>query len=97
METKTVDSPQALVQLLLPNESQMQQYHPSNIVSWYFRAKVFYDPNTCSCKKKGMNQQTIEQGYSALVNLPEHEKIALRNLAGGNVTLVLNGVTLGTV
>lgn len=101
METKTVDGPQALVQLILPNEEKLKSYggavKPSVINFWYWRAKVFYDPNVCGCKKKNMNAQIIEQSYTNLLNLPEEEKQVVRELCGGNITLILNGVTLGTI
>lgn len=95
METNNIESPQALIQHLSSKEEQMRT--PSAIGSWYWRAKLWFDPNVCGCKKKNMSLQQIEDGYKNMVNWPETEKAVARNIAGGSLTLMMNGVTVGTV
>jgi hypothetical protein len=95
METNTFDSPQSLVGYLRSHEEKMRT--PSAIGSWYWRAKLWFDPNVCGCKKKNMSLQQIEEGYRNILNWPENEKNTARNIVGGTFTLIMNGVTLGTV
>jgi len=95
METKTFDSPQSLIQHLSVAEDKLKT--PSALGSWYWRAKMFYDPNVCGCKKKNMSQGSIEDAYRNILMLPPPEKETARNIVGGSFTLTLNGVTLGTV
>ncbi len=70
---------------------------PSMLGSWYWRAKMFYDPNICGCKKKNMSQNTIEDSYRNLIMLPPNEKDVARNIVGSSFTIVLNGATIGTI
>jgi hypothetical protein len=95
METNTFDSPQALINYLVPHEEKMRT--PSALGSWYWRAKLWFDPNVCGCKKKNMSLQQIEDGYRNMVNWPEGEKSVARNIAGCSFTIIMNGVTLGTI
>lgn len=95
MEIKSFESPKEFVQYL--NDKQEMLKTPSGIGSWYWRAKMFYDPNVCGCKKKNMSDQIIEQGYRSLLLLPENEKMVARSIVGGNFTLKINGEFIGTV
>jgi len=95
METKTFDSPQSLIQHLSVAEDKLKT--PSALGSWYWRAKMFYDPNICGCKKKNMSQNTIEDSYRNLIMLPPNEKDVARNIVGSSFTIVLNGATIGTI
>ena len=95
METNTFDSPQGLLQHLLTKEDQLKT--PSAIGTWYWRSKLWFDPNICGCKKKNMSLQQVEDGYRGMVYWPEGEKSIARNIVGGSFTLIMNGVTLGTI
>jgi len=95
METKVFESPQELVQYLVDKEPMMKT--PSGLGSWYWRAKLFYDPNVCGCKKKNMSEQSITESYKIIANYPETEKIVARSIIGGNFTLKLNGDVIGTI
>lgn len=95
METKVFESPIAFLQFLSNKEAQLRT--PCILGSWYWRAKLFYDPNVCGCKKKNTNQTAIEDAYRNLVIMQENEKNIAREIVGSSFTLQLNGDTIGTV
>jgi len=95
MENKVFETQQEFIQYLSSKEGMMKT--PSGISSWYWRAKLFYDPNICGCKKKNLNEATIIEGYKTIPMLPEGEKIIARSIVGSNFTLKLNGEVIGTI
>ena len=95
MENNTFESPQALVQFLLPKEGTMNLDTP--FCKGYWRAKFWYNPQVCSCKKKNLSEEIIQNEYRQILNYSETEKVIARNFVGGSFTLILNGELLGTV
>jgi hypothetical protein len=95
MEIKVFESPIELQNFLIQKEEDLRT--PSALSVWYWRAKLFYDPNVCGCKKKNLTEASIQEGYRNIVTHPEHEKIISRRIVGGNFTLKMNGEIIGTI
>lgn len=95
MEIKIFETPQEFIQHLDTKQAMLKT--PNGLSSWYWRAKLFYDPNVCGCKKKNISEETIMSGYKSIHLMPENEKIIARSIVGGNFTLKMNGEILGTI
>lgn len=59
--------------------------------SFYSSATLWYDTNTCGCKKKGLNQERIDELYKALKTMNDTEKTKAYRILGVPVELHFGG------
>lgn len=71
---------------------QVRSYENKGVFErWVAQARVWYDPNICGCKKKGMSDEIIVNQYKALKNLSEEEKNKAYRIIGIPVELHYEG------
>lgn len=65
--------------------------------SWISQARLWYDPNICSCRKKGLTEEIIINRYKELSNLTQAEKNKAYRILGSPVVLKFGGETIITL
>ena len=96
-DIKIINSPKDFVQTinsLLNNEKVLEQ---GVLVRWYMKAKNWYDPNVCSCRKKGLNESLIADGYKLLTTMELSEKEKIQRWSDTKFALYLNGEFVGNL
>jgi uncharacterized protein YqkB len=58
-----------------------------DFVNWINQAKLWYDPNVCGCKKKGLNENIVIQHFKNLKSLNSVEKQKAYKIIGESVKL----------
>jgi uncharacterized protein YqkB len=53
--------------------------------NWINRARLWYDPNVCSCKKKGLNEDVLVSEFKDFKNLNTEEKNKIYKIMGEQV------------
>jgi hypothetical protein len=67
---------------------QVKAYENKGVFErWVAQARVWYDPNVCGCKKKGMSDDVILNQYKAFKTLSEEEKSKAYRIIGVPVEL----------
>jgi hypothetical protein len=52
---------------------------------WVAQIRVWYDPNICGCKKKGLSEDTVVNQYKQFANLSAEEKAKAYRIMGCEV------------
>jgi hypothetical protein len=92
----TFDSPNQLVTHLISKRETLQ-LQQGNLLNWFRRASLWYNTSICSCKKKGLSEQIIVQGFKDIVGYSEIEKQKVKIAIGGSAAFVWNGEFLGNI
>jgi len=55
--------------------------------TWMKKTKLWYDPNTCGCKKKGLSESSVTAEYVGLGNMNQDEKNKAYRIIGSQAEL----------
>jgi hypothetical protein len=55
--------------------------------TWVSKARLWYDPNTCGCKKSGLSEEVIKNQFLAFSELNDNEKVNAYRILGSPVEL----------
>ena len=92
----TFTTPQQLLQHLATRH-MIANIVRGELVSWSRQATVWYNTNICKCKKKGMSEDIIIQGYKKIISYSDIERINALRVIGGSATFIWNEELLGTI
>ena len=96
-DTLKINSPKEFIRTIFSLSSAGSKPELGSFFSWYNRAKNWYDPNVCSCRKKGITEETITQEYKSLVNMSIEEKEKIKRWSNIKFFLYHNGELLGNL
>lgn len=88
-----VKTPQELLQYLINRHGNGTDDLKNNqglFTQWYIRSRIWFDPNVCNCKKKGMSNEIMINEYKALSQLNSEEKEKAYRILGSSATVNYN-------
>lgn len=97
-EDKVINSPKEFIEAILSIVATSGKILEQGVLSrWFTKAKNWYDPNICSCRKKGLTEGTIVQEYKSLVVMHPVEKQKIQRWCDTRFVLHLNGEFVGNL
>jgi hypothetical protein len=96
-DTIKINSSKEFIQTIFSLSAAGNKLESGTLFSWYTKAKNWYDPNVCSCRKKRISEENITEEYKSLVNMSIEEKEKIKKWSNVKFLLYHNGEALGNL
>jgi hypothetical protein len=94
----TFTTPKQLLQHLnLNKRKSVGQANKGLFYNWVVKGMLWYNSNICKCKKKGMTEEQIIDGFKEIVKYSTEEQQKAVIIIGGSAAFIWNEELLGTI